>query len=93
MKAFELIDSIFARPARGVEGNTRRISTAQLDYLIDLIGKDDEGGAVQRGRGKSLVWMPSGRDKYVLTEDSTGGEKHTISRLANIIPTGQGRLF
>ena len=93
MTAYDLIDSIFARPARGVDGSSRRITTAQLDYLIDLIGRDEEGAAIQRGRGKSLVWMPSGRNKYVVTEDPTGGDKHTLARLANFVPSGQGRLF
>jgi len=91
--AHDLIYSIFSRPARGVEGNTRYISLEQLDYLVDLIGRDEGGGAVQRGRGKSLVWMPSGRDKYLVTEDPTGGKKHTLTRLSNIVPSGMGSLF
>ncbi len=92
MTAHDLITSIFSRPQQGVAGNMRRITRAQLDFLVGLIGEDEEGGAMQRGLGGSMVWMPSGRNKYVITEDLRGN-RHTITRLANIVPSGIGRLF
>ena len=94
MTAHDLIDSIFQRPPwRGMEGNTRRITRAQLDYLRNLIDADPEGGAVTRGvLLGSTVWMPSGRHKYVLVEDLYGGN-HTLERLSNIRPSEVGRLF
>lgn len=93
MTAFDLIDSIFSRPQTGIAGNMRRVTPAQLKYLRDLIGADPEGGHVRNGGPGSLVWMPSGRHKYVLTEDPTGGDKHTLTRLSNLIGTESGRLF
>ncbi|MGB7986544.1 MAG: hypothetical protein WCF54_15355, partial [Terracidiphilus sp.] len=57
-----------------------------------LIDSDAEAAAVTRGAPGSLVWMPSGRYKYVLTEDLTG-EKHTLSRLKSLTATGAGNLF
>jgi hypothetical protein len=93
MTAHELIADIFARPQTGVAANMRIITRAQLDYLASLIGEDEEGGAMERGRGLSFVWMPSGRDKYVVTEDPRGGRRHTILRLSNIVPCSSGRLF
>jgi hypothetical protein len=99
MTAHDLIASIFSRPPRGgsgsgqIAGNMRRITRAQLDFLRALIAEDEEGGAMQPGRGLSFVWMPSGRDKYVITEDPSGGDRHALIRLANIVPSGMGRLF
>ena len=93
MTAHELIEDIFRRPQRGVAGNERRITMKQLVYLRDLIGQDEEGAAVKPGRGLSLVWMPSGRTKFVLTEDPTGGDKHTITKYMNLVPSGAGELF
>jgi len=93
MTAFDLIDSIFSRPAFGVaQGNIRSISDRQYAKLRELIGEDPEGGAVTTGTGGSLVWMPSGRHKYILTEDLRTG-KHTLTRLSNIIASESGRLF
>lgn len=93
MTAYELIDSIFARVQPGMPGNERRITRRQLDWLRDLIGADPEGGAVRSGGPGSLVWMPSGRTKYIITEDPTGGDKHTLVKLANLTPSAEGRLF
>ncbi len=93
MTAYELIDSIFARVQPRMPGNERRITRRQLDWLRDLIGADSEGGAVRSGGPGSLVWMPSGRTKYVITEDPTGGEKHTLAKLMNLTASGEGRLF
>lgn len=94
MTAFDLIDSIFSWPARrGMEGNVRRITPRQLIKLRELIGEDPEGGAVRSGAPGSLIWMPSGRNKYIVTEDPTGGDMHTLTRLSNIVPSGCGSLF
>lgn len=92
MTAFDLIDSIFARVQGGMPGNMRRITPAQLIYLRNLIDADPEGGAVTRGSPGSLVWMPAGRTKYVLTEDLRGN-KHTLTKFANIVASDTGRLF
>jgi hypothetical protein len=94
MTAHDLIDSIFSRPQQSVAGNIRYISEDQRKFLTDLIGQDSEGGSVTRGAGGSLVWVPSGRHKYVLTENVTIGRKpHTLMRLSNIIASETGRLF
>jgi hypothetical protein len=92
MTAFDLIDSIYARAGWGVEGNTRRITRRQMSKLIELIGEDKQGGDLRRGTGSSLVWMPSGRDKYVITEDLRG-ERHTLTRLPSIAIGSMGSLF
>ena len=91
--AHDLIDSIFSRPQEGVAGSMRNITPRQLVFLNNLIGKDDEGGAVTRGSGNSLVWMPRGPHKYVITEDPTGGDKHTLMRLPRLVTTGMDSLF
>jgi hypothetical protein len=88
--AHDLIDSIFRWPQEGVACNMRRISAGQLKYLRDLIDADPEGGAVTRG---APGWMPSGRHRYVLTEDPTGGNKHTLTQLSSIAMSGCGSLF
>ncbi len=93
MTAHELIESIFSRPQQKMPGNVRRITPAQLGYLRDLIGQDEEGGAVTGGAGGSLVWKPRGRHKYILTEDPTGGEKHTLTKLTTLDASGTGKLF
>lgn len=92
MKAHDLIASIFARVQDGVPGNVRRITRAQLGYLRNLIDQDEEGGAVQSGGPGVTVWKPSGRNKYILTEDLRG-ERHTLTRVANIAPSSSGLLF
>lgn len=92
MTAHDLITDIFSRPQRGVAGNMRRITRRQLDYLVGLIGKDQDGDAVRHGTDGGLVWMPPGPEKYVITEDARG-DRHTLTRLANIIPSGMGSLF
>jgi hypothetical protein len=93
MTAHDLIDSIFSRPQEGVAGNMRRITPQQLKYLRDLIDADPEGAAVIGGSMGSTVWMPSGRNKYIITEDPTGGHKHTLARLNNLRPSDEGMLF
>lgn len=76
-----------------MEGNVRRLTPRQLAELRRLIDIDPECGAVKRGAPGSLIWMPSGRHKYVITEDTTGGDKHTLTRLSNIGASGCGSLF
>lgn len=92
MTAHELIDSIFRRAQAGMPGNQRVITPAQLGYLRDLIGQDSEGGAVVRQGAFRMIWMPRGRQKYVLAEDPHG-RRHTIEVLADLKPSGEGRLF
>jgi hypothetical protein len=91
--AHDLIESIFSRVQWNMPANVRRITVDQLKWLRDLIGRDPEGGAVTGGSMNSLVWMPSGRHKYVITEDPTGGTKHTLARLSNLVASDEGRLF
>ncbi|MGC9158745.1 MAG: hypothetical protein ACP5FH_07105 [Terracidiphilus sp.] len=94
MQAFDLIDSIFSRPARGAEAKLRRITRRQLVKLRELIDEDPERTAVRRGDPGSLVWSPTkGKHKYVLTEDPEGGEKHTLARLGKVSGAGTGNLF
>ena len=92
MTAHELIAQWFTRPQTGVASNQRFITLAQIDLLRDLIGQDEEGGALQRGIGRSFVWAPSGRKKYVVTE-GPGGRRNSIVRLENIVPSAAGCLF
>ena len=94
MTAFDLIDSIFTHaPWGGADRNVRRVTGDQLRYLRDLIQKDPESSKARAGAPGSLVWMPSGPHKYVLTEDPTGGQKHTLTRLSNIAAQESRGLF
>jgi hypothetical protein len=90
--AHDLIASIFSRPQQGVAGNMRRITRRQMLFLKDLIGQDEEGGALRPGSLNSLVWMPRGRMKYVITED-VSGEKHTLTKLMMPVAVDEGSLF
>jgi hypothetical protein len=93
MTAFDLIDSIFSRASwGGAAANVRRITPDQLKYLRDLIEKDAESHKARAGAPGSLVWMPAGPHKYVVTEDLVGN-KHTLTRLSNIVAQESGRLF
>ena len=92
MTAHDFIAQIFSRPAYGLLSNARRITGPQLDLLRRLIGEDEEGGAVQKGMDGGFAWMPSGRDKYVITVDA-GRDVRTLTRFANIRPSDAGRLF
>ena len=92
MTAHGFIDQLFSRPSFGLDGNMRRLTPGQLDLLRNLIGEDEEGGAVQRGANGSLIWMPSGRPKYVITEDPRGG-KHILARFSNLKASASGSLF
>lgn len=93
MIAHDLIESIFSRSGwRAAAPNVRSITPEQLKFLRDLIAKDPESHKARAGDRGSLVWMPSGPFKYVLTEDPTGGKKHTLARLSNIA-AASGSLF
>lgn len=93
MTAHGLIDEIFSRVQEGVAGNVRRITQRQFDYLRELIGQDEEGGAVRSGMNGSIIWMPSGRHKYVLTAPPPGRKLGTLTKLNNLAPSGTGSLF
>lgn len=93
MTAHDLIAQWFGKAQASPAANIRYITVPQLDLLRELIGQDEEGAALQPGRGRSFAWMPSGRDKYVITEDPAGGRKNTITRLANLQASGMGSLF
>lgn len=92
MTAHDLITDIFCRHQYGVPGNVRHITGAQLDLLRRLIGEDEEGGAMRADGPGVSVWMPSGRNKYIITEDLRG-RRHTLARMSSLTPTGMGRLF
>lgn len=92
MKAMALIDDIFRRPQRGNENNVRRVSPAQLKYLRDLIESEGPRAAIRQGAPGSLIWMPSGPSKYILTEDLSGN-RHTLTRLLNLETGDAGSLF
>lgn len=93
MTAHELVAQWFTKPQQGVASNMRFITTAQIDLLRSLCEQDAEGAAaVRAGLGRSFTWMPSGRDKYVITE-GPAGRRNTILRLANIRAVGAGSLF
>lgn len=92
MTAHDLIDDILARPQRGPR-DVRHITPEQLSYLRGLILKDPEAAKVRNGQGGSLVWTPAGKHKYVLTEDPTGGKRHTLTRISHIEAEGMRSLF
>ena len=91
MTAHGLIESIFSRP-QGGPGNERRITPDQLSYLRNLIDADEEGGAVKEGMNGGFAWMPKGRNKYVVTVDPLRNRR-TLTRLSNLAPSDEGRLF
>lgn len=93
MTAFDLVAEIFARPQQGVASNVRFVTLKQLRYLLDLIGADPEGGALGPAGPGRWMWTPMGRNKYEITEDVRGGNRHSIRRLANLGASGTGQLF
>lgn len=90
MTAYGLIADIFSRNQEGVAGNVRRITERQLAKLRELIYEDPEAGAVRNGVGRSIVWTPAGRYKYVLTDDV---HWRTLSRLPIFEASETGSLF
>lgn len=92
MTVHDLIAQIYARGSFGLTGDMRRITRPQLDLLRKLIAEDPEAAALTRASANSQLWTPSGRDKYLITEDLKG-ERHTITRLMNLRASGAGMLF
>lgn len=92
MNAHDFIAELFARPQIRVSANECRLTRAQLDLLVRLIGEDEEGGAVKNGFAGSFTWLPSGRNKYVVTVHA-GGDRAVLARLSNLKPSDAGRLF
>jgi hypothetical protein len=90
--AHDLIGDFFSRPQANIESNKRYITPAQWKFLVDLIGQDPEGSAIENGANGGLVWMPSGRWKYVLSQNPDGTRK-TLTRLNAGRPVDAGRLF
>lgn len=90
MTAHQFIEQLFGRPAFGMPSHQRRITPAQRDLLVELIGQDEEGSAVERGF-KRLTWKPSGRWAYILDEDSQA--RAVLTRLGSLRPSGSGSLF
>lgn len=90
MTALDLVHSIFGRAQGGVPGNQRIITPAQLSLLRKLLDEDGERVTAD-GPGRQM-WLPAGRDKYVLAED-LGGKRHTLTRYASVQETQPGRLF
>jgi hypothetical protein len=92
MTAHQFIDDIFSRPQRNVAGNMRYVTERQFNWLKDLIGQDEEGAAVKNGINGGLVWLPSGRWKYVLSYDPGSGRR-ALTKLASPMPSSAGSLF
>jgi hypothetical protein len=97
MTAFDLIDSIYSRPHAGkLAGNERWITERQFAKLRELIRENEEGSALTEGMNGGFAWTPSGRNKYVVSVypgDSRRETYYKLMRLANIVPSGMGRLF
>lgn len=94
MSAHGFIAEIFSRVQTGVAGNMRYLTKAQFDRVVQEIGQDTECGAVKNGLNGGLVWMPSGRWKYVLAhQPGFQRDRYAITRMAAAEPNGAGRLF
>jgi hypothetical protein len=70
----------------------RRITPAQLAYVRSLILGEEIPAEVRSGTDGSLVWTPPGRDKFIVTEDRIR-QKHTITKLSNLVESKSGSLF
>lgn len=92
MTAFDLIDSIFSRVQLGMPGHQRRVSPEQYDYLRALIEADPEGGAFRVHGPGEMIWMPSGRHKYILTQEGPG-RKRMLTKMSSLNASAMGRLF
>ena len=96
MTAHDLIADILSRTGtwqdRGMPANTRRVTPEQRQYLLSLIGQDEEGGALKNLGGEDVVWMPSGRNKYIIREHPRG-RCFVLEKLSNVVPSGSGLLF
>lgn len=92
MAAFEFIDEILSRHQSGVPGNERWITANQRAKILELIGEHEESGALRGNAGGSLIWMPKGRRKFVLS-DHNNCKRHKLTVLANLVESESGRLF
>lgn len=92
MTAHDFIAQLYSRVQMHVAGNVRYVTAAQFELLRRLIDEDEEGGAVKGGMNGGLVWMPSGRWKYVLSHDPATG-RHSLTKLGNGTPSDAGTLF
>lgn len=92
MTAHGFIEQLFERPQSNVASNMRYITGPQLELLERLIGQDPEIGARQNGMHGGFVWAPSGRWKYVVSQNPDG-TRRAIMRLNAGRPTGAGSLF
>lgn len=92
MTAEYLVTEIFSRPQLGMDSERRRLTERQFVALRDLMLKEEPKGTVHTGLGGSLVWMPPGPLKYVLTEDRERW-KHQLTRMTSAAPAESGRLF
>jgi hypothetical protein len=92
MTAHDLIASIFARVQASMPGDARMITTDQLVFLRDLIGRDEEGSATRKDGPNVEIWAPMGRWKYRI-EERPGQRLHKLSRFGSLIPAASGMLF
>ncbi len=95
MSAHSFIDELYQRDGywnRGLTAEKRRITPGQYAKLLDLIGRDEDGGALTKGMGGSLVWMPRGRNKWVITEE-LGGKSYVLTKMMSLAASDSGRLF
>jgi hypothetical protein len=92
MTAEFLVTEIFSRPQQGAPADMRRLTERQFVALRALMLEEESKGTVHGGLGGSLVWMPPGQVKYVLTEDRARW-KHTLTRMSTATPAESGRLF
>lgn len=94
MSAHGFIAEIFSRVQDNVPGNQRFISEGQYNKLRELIGADEEGGAVKQGMNGGFRWKPSGRWSYVFSVEIRGTKTlRRITRMASPDPSAAGTLF
>ncbi|MFC5861079.1 hypothetical protein ACFPT7_02105 [Acidicapsa dinghuensis] len=75
MTAEYLVAEIFSRTQRVVDSDVRVLTERQFAALRGLILSEEPKGTVLRGDGGSMVWMPPGPLKYVLTEYRASGRR------------------
>jgi len=94
MTAQQLIWDIFSRSQNIQAPDMRNLSAEQFAYLRDLIELEASAApaTLRKGESGSLVWMPPGADKYILTEYAPTG-RHSLTRLPNYGLQGAGMLF
>ena len=92
MTAAYLVSEIFSRPQQGIASEIRVLSERQFVVLRGLMLDEEQKGTVRAGQGGSLIWMPRGPLKYVLTEDRVR-LKYFLTRMSTAAPAESGRLF